>query len=166
MKQLSINDVVGGGIKLSLLLNAVSCEVTSPGVEIHNIAKTVSLFALTLKQIGRGFQARDSLHTGDALSIARKIAVQGRVVFDEFEQMLDKARGTGGYSVSPDSTVNQRYSQSFKPHRVTYLLAHMESLQLSLTVMSLVFQIGRSTAAQRYGMCNLMRGRHYADFLN
>ncbi|KAK2768384.1 hypothetical protein FQN54_000239 [Arachnomyces sp. PD_36] len=152
VKQLSINDVVAGGVKLSLLLNAVACDITSsPGIDPHGIAKAVSLFALSLQQIGRGFQAVDSLHTGDGLSTARKIAVQGRVIFDEIELMLDKARGTGGYPVPAHLSTSQRFSQSFKPHRVEYLLAHLESLQLSLTVMSLVFQIGRSMVAQRYG---------------
>lgn len=149
MKQLSINDVVEGGVKLSLLLNAVGCEFSSPEIDIHSISKAISLFALGLKQIGRGFQAADSLHSGDALSTARKIAVQGRVIFDEIEKMLDQARGTGGYSISADSSLNQRFSQSFKPHRVTYLLAHLETLQLSLMVMSLVFQTGSSMAVQR-----------------
>lgn len=150
VKQLSINDVVAGGVKLSLLLNAVGCDiVSSPGIDLPGIAKAVSLFSLTLKQIGRGFQASGSLHTGDALSTARKIAVQGRVIFDEIELMLEKAGGDGSYPTPSYLSKSQRFSQSFKPHRVAYLLAHLESLQLSLTVMSLVFQVGGSMVAQR-----------------
>ncbi|KAL9115663.1 MAG: hypothetical protein Q9227_000031 [Pyrenula ochraceoflavens] len=142
----SIIGVAGAGFRLSLILNAVGCEVASAGVEIHSISKGVTLFSLMLKQIGQTLQAADSVHSQEALDTARHITDECKMIFGEIEDMLDRVqtRKEDG-SVSP--TIQQRFKWCFKKHRVTYLLAQLESLKMSLLVMLQILQLGKMMAS-------------------
>ncbi|KAK2740351.1 hypothetical protein FQN55_008932 [Onygenales sp. PD_40] len=139
----SVLSVAGSGFRLSLLLNAVGCEVASAGIDVHSIAKGLSLFVTVLKHVGRKLQTRDSPHSWDALNTAKEISMQGRAIFDDIEIMLDKAQQQDG------TPVQERFIRSFKKQHVTYLLAHLESLKLSLMVMVQVLQLGKLAAAKR-----------------
>ncbi|KAK2813205.1 hypothetical protein FQN50_000883 [Emmonsiellopsis sp. PD_5] len=139
----SVLSVASSGFRLSLLLNAVGCEVASAGIDVHSIAKGLSLFVTVLKHVGRSFQTRDSPHSWDALNTAKEISMQGRAIFDDIEIMLDKAQQKDGTSVQ------ESFIRSFKKQHVTYLLAHLELLKLSLMVMVQVLQLGKLAAAKR-----------------
>lgn len=145
----SIIGVAGAGFRLSLVLNAIGCEVASAGIEIHSIAKGVSLFALMLKQVGQTLQSADSVHSGEALETAQEICSQCQLVFNEIEDMLDKVqkRDEDGNPRSP--TLPQKFKWCFKKGRVTYLLAQLESLKLSLIVMLQILQLGKLLASKR-----------------
>ena len=142
----SIIGVAGAGFRLSLILNAVSCEVASEGLEVHSISKTVTLFSLTLKQTGTAFQARDSVHTWDALDGVRTIADDATRIFDEFNDMLDRVR-TKPSEGSVVPSIQQRFQWCFKRHRVTYLLAQLETHKMSLSVILQVLQLGKLMAS-------------------
>jgi hypothetical protein len=133
-----------------LLLNAVACQVANSGVDIHSISKGISLFASRLKQVGQLLQAEDSIHTREALETARQISDQAQTVFNEIEDMLDKVQEGEAYEDQKAPSVQQRFKSCFKKQRVTYLLAHLESLKLSLTVMLQVLQLGRLMEMKRY----------------
>ncbi|KAL1970715.1 hypothetical protein VTN77DRAFT_4359 [Rasamsonia byssochlamydoides] len=139
----TITGVTGAGLRLSLLLNAVACQVANSGVDIHSISKGISLFASTLKQVGQTIQAGDSVHTREALDTARHISDQAQAVFDEIEDMLDKVQSGDAYEDQKAPSVQQSFKSCFKKQRVIYLLAHLESLKLSLAVMLQVLQLGR-----------------------
>lgn len=139
----TITGVAGAGLRLSLLLNAVACQVANSGVDIHSISKGISLFSSRLKQVGHTLQAEDSVHTREALDTAREISDQAQTVFDEIEDMLDKVEAGDAYQDQKALSVQQRFKSCFKKQRVTYLLAHLESLKLSLAVMLQVLQVGR-----------------------
>ena len=142
----SITGVAGAGFRLSLILNAVSCEVASEGLEVHSISKGVTLFALTLKQTGTALQAADSVHTWDALDGVRTIAEDATRIFDEFNDMLDRVRQrpTDGTAVP---SIQQRFQWCFKRHRVTYLLAQLDTHKMSLSVILQVLQLGKLMAS-------------------
>ena len=139
------------GFRLSLILNAVGSEVASAGIEIHTISKGVTLFSLMLKQVGQHLQARDSVHSEEALDTAKQITDECQQVFDEITDMLDKVqskRSDGSYAPN----LQQRFKWCFKKHRVTYLLGQLESLKLNLLVMLGILQLGKLivTPPKRY----------------
>lgn len=137
--------VASQGFRLSLLLNAVGCEIASTGMEVSSISKGVTMFALMLKQTGTMLQQADSVHSKEAVETAKQIADDCNRVFEEIEEMLDRSRtkktdGTFG------PTVPDRFRHCFKRHRVTYLLGQLESLKLSLSVMLQILQLGKLMA--------------------
>lgn len=141
----SVIGVAGAGFRLSLILNAVGCEIASAGMEIHSISKGVTLFSLMLKQVGQTLQASDSVHSSEALETAQEITSECQMVFDEIHEMLDKVtsrRGDG--NVSP--SIQQKFRWCFKKGRVQYLLAQLESLKMSLLVMLQILQLGKLMA--------------------
>jgi hypothetical protein len=141
----SVICVAGAGFRLSLILNAVGCQIASAGLEIHSISKGVTLFSLMLKQVGQALEASDSVHSAEALETAQQITSECRLVFDEIEEMLDKVttiKGDGSRAPS----IQQRFRWCFKKGRVQYLLAQLESLKMSLIVMIQIFQLGKIMA--------------------
>ena len=142
----SIIGVAGAGFRLSLILNAVSCEVATEGLEVHSISKTVTLFSLTLKQTGIALQAADSVHTYEALDGVHRISGDATKVFEEFNDMLDRVRNKPVDGTVPP-TIQQRFQWCFKKHRVTYLLAQLDSFKLSLSVIQQVLQLGKLMAS-------------------
>lgn len=144
----SIIGVAGAGFRLSLVLNAIGCEVASAGIEIHSIAKQVSLFALMLKQIGQTFQAVDSIHSEEALQVAKEIRDSCQTVFGEIQEMLDKVQRQDRHGGIMQPSLQQRFKWCFKKGRVTYLLAQLESLKLSLVVMLQILNLGKLMASQ------------------
>lgn len=141
----SVIGVAGAGFRLSLILNAVGCEIASAGMEIHSISKGVTLFSLMLKQVGQTLQASDSVHSTEALETAQEITKECQTVFDEIQEMLDKvtSRKNNG-ALSP--SVQQRFRWCFKKGRVQYLLAQLESLKMSLLIMLQILQLGKMMA--------------------
>lgn len=146
----SIIGVAGAGFRLSLILNAVGCEVASAGIEIHSIAKSVSLFALMLKQVGATLQESDSIHSAEAVDTAKEIKDQCELVFDEITEMLDKVQKKDEYGNSKGPSLPQKFKWCFKKQRVQYLLAQLESLKLSLIVMMQILHLGKMMAPNRY----------------
>ncbi len=141
----SVIGVAGAGFRLSLVLNAVGCEIASAGMEIHSISKGVTLFSLMLKQVGQTLQSSDSVHSSEALETAQEITNECQMVFDEIQDMLDKVttrRGDGALSPS----LQQKFRWCFKKGRVQYLLAQLESLKMSLLVMLQILQLGKMMA--------------------
>src|SRR5438105_3610137 len=120
--------VASAGLRLSLLLNAVSCQVANLGVEIHSISKGISAFAFTLKQVGQLVQDPENVPNQEALDKALHITESARMVFDEIEAMLDRVQRIGPQDDQAAESVLNRFRICFKRQRVTYLLAELEFL--------------------------------------
>jgi len=99
-----------------------------------------------LKQVGQTLQAPDSVHSHEAEQAAKQITTECRQIFDEIETMLDKVR-TRKKDGSWGPTTIQKFKWCFKKHKVNYLLAQLESLKLSLSVMLQILQLGKLMAA-------------------
>lgn len=138
----SIVPIAGAGFRLSLLLNAAACQLAQSKIEIHSIAKGISLFALTLKNVGQTLETTVLERSPEASEKAREIAGQGQVVFVEIEHMLDKLQGTDADEDLRRIPIQERLRWCFRPKHVTYLLAQLESLKLSLIVMLRILQLG------------------------
>lgn len=144
------SQIGGEGFRLSLLLNAAACQIAQSGIEIHSIAKGVSLFSLILKQTGQALQAPDSNHSREAVNKTWEIATQGERIFSEIEQMLDKLKGTDAHESLKALSLQERVKWCFKRHHVTYLLAQLEALKLSLVVLLQTLRLGMSMDVRGY----------------
>lgn len=146
----NVTSVASAGLRLALLLNAVACQVANLGVDIHSISKGISLFSTSLKQLGQSLQADHSVHTRECVGTAHQISDQARMVFEEVKEMLDKVQKTEVDHDQQDVSVQQCFKSCFKKQRVTYLLAQLESLKLSLMVMLQVLHLGRLQEVKRF----------------
>ncbi|KIW69796.1 hypothetical protein, variant [Phialophora macrospora] len=142
-----INRVAADGFKLSLLLNAVSSDVANAGLEVQAISKCVTQFSMMLKHTSQVLQAADSVHSQEAVETAQSIADEGTRAFAEINEMLERVRNAQRADDASSSPVQQRFKRTFKKHRVTYLLAQIESLQLSLSVMLQILELGSLMAS-------------------
>jgi hypothetical protein len=113
---------------------------------VHSISKAVTLFSLTLKQVGSSLQSTDSVHTLEALDGVYKISQDATVVFDEFNDMLDRLRQRpSGDKAAP--SIQQRFQWCFRRHRVLYLLGQLESLKMNASLIQQVLQLGKLMAS-------------------
>ncbi|PGH09295.1 hypothetical protein GX51_00737 [Blastomyces parvus] len=133
----SILQMVKLGFKLSLSFNTVACRVAASGIDIHSIAKGLSLYGAALKHVGQSLQAKDSPHSPLALCVAKEISDRGYTIFNSLEKMLGRAERNDG------DLIQERFKRCFRKHHVIYLLAHLEALKLSLMVMFQVLQLGK-----------------------
>lgn len=140
--QASIVKIAGAGFRLSLLLNAAACQLAQSRLEIHSIAKGISLFALTLKHIGQTIEGTDMDQSPEAVEKAWEIAGQGQMIFIEIEHMLDKLKATDRDSDLVQISLQERLKWCFRKQHVTYLLAQLDALKLSLIVMLRILQLG------------------------
>jgi hypothetical protein len=138
----SIVRIAGAGFRLSLLLNAAACQLAQSRIEIHSIAKGISLFSLTLKHVGQALETTDLSRSQEATEKAWEIAGQGQMVFVEIERMLDKLQNTDSDEDLKNIPMQERLKWCFRKQYVTYLLAQLDSLKLSLIVMLQVLQLG------------------------
>ncbi|KAK5787816.1 hypothetical protein VI817_010313 [Penicillium citrinum] len=120
-------------------------------IEIHSIAKGISLFALTLKHLGQTLETKDLDRSVEATEKAWEIASQGQLVFVEIEHMLDKLQGTDTDDDLRRIPVQDRLRWCFRKQHVTYLLAHLESLKLSLIVLQRILQLGGILTGNKNG---------------
>ncbi|CAI7663911.1 unnamed protein product [Penicillium glandicola] len=140
--QASIVKIAGAGFRLSLLLNAAACQLAQSRLEIHSIAKGISLFALALKHVGKAIEGTDVDQSLEATEKAWEIAGQGQMIFIEIEHMLDKLKATDSDNDLMRIPLQERLKWCFRKQHVTYLLAQLESLKLSLIVMLQTLQLG------------------------
>ncbi|KAJ5412287.1 uncharacterized protein N7487_006646 [Penicillium crustosum] len=141
--QASIVKIAGAGFRLSLLLNAAACQLAQSRLEIHSIAKGISLFALALKHVGQTIEGTDVDQSPEATEKAWEIAGQGQMIFIEIEHMLDKLKATDRDNDLMRIPLQERLKWCFRKQHVTYLLAQLESLKLSLIVMIQTIQLGK-----------------------
>ncbi|KAI3126211.1 hypothetical protein CBS147330_6551 [Penicillium roqueforti] len=140
--QASIIKVAGAGFRLSLLLNAAACQLAQSRLEIHSIAKGISLFALVLKNVGQIIEGTDTERSPEATEKAWEISGQGQMIFIEIEHMLDKLKATDRDNDLMRIPLQDRLKWCFRKQHVTYLLAQLETLKLSLIVMLQTLELG------------------------
>ncbi|KAL8636256.1 MAG: hypothetical protein Q9228_006331, partial [Teloschistes exilis] len=146
----SILSTAGAGFRLSLVLNAVGVEMATADVEIQSIARAISEYAFTLKQLALTLEAAKSIATQAALETAKQIADQSQVVFDDFKEMTELDQKTDERGHLRAIAIAQRMRWCFKKQRVKYLLGQLDSLKLSLSLMTQVLQMGQLLVNLRY----------------
>ncbi|KAI4160105.1 MAG: hypothetical protein L6R39_000260 [Caloplaca ligustica] len=138
----TIVGIAGAGFRLSLVLNAIGVEMTTADVDVQNIARAISTYAFTLKQLALTLESAKAITTQSAMETAKDIAGQSQVVFNDIKDMteLDQKKDDQGNLRS--IAVNQRVKWCFKQQRLQYLLGQLDSLKLSLSLMTQVLQFG------------------------
>lgn len=142
----SILGVAGAGFRLSLILNAVSCEIANAPAEIHSISKSVTLFSLHLKQTAAVLEQPDSICSNEALRTTEEVLEESNAVFGVIDAMLDRVR-TKRQDGTHSPNVPLRIKWGFKKHSIAYLLGRMDRLQMSLALMLQIMQLGRTMAS-------------------
>lgn len=142
----SIVGVAGAGFRLSLILNAVSCEIANAPIEILTISKTVTLFSLLLKQTASVLDQPGSVHSPEAIRVAEQVLEESNAVFTEINSMLDRVR-TKRQDGAVSPSIPQRIRWCFKKHSIEYLLGRMDRLQMSLSLMLQIIQLGSTMAS-------------------
>lgn len=149
--------LAGEGFRLSLLLNAAACQISQSGIEIHSIAKGVSLFALALKELGLALDKPGQLSPSrEAVDKICENASQGEGILNEIGGMLEKLKGM---EPAAGASLLQGVQQCFKRHYVTYLLAKLEILKLSLIVILQVLRLGKLKGVKGYVLASTPIGR-------
>ena len=136
--------VASAGFRLSLVLNAVGTGMANPFIDIHNIAKNISLFSLMLKETAVVMGEGGHVASQAAIDAATEISYQGQLVFDEIKSMTDLSQGTDEQGILRSITTSEKNKWAFKRHKVAYLLGQLESLKLSLAIMLQVLQMGKT----------------------
>ncbi|KAL8813897.1 MAG: hypothetical protein Q9223_006840 [Gallowayella weberi] len=145
----SIIGIAGAGFRLSLVLNAVGVEMATADIEIQSIARAISEYAFTLKQLALTLDSAKSIATQSAMETAKQIADQSRVVFEDIKEMTELNQKKDDRGNLQSIAVAQRVKWCFKKQRVNYLLGQLESLKLSLSIMLQVLQMGQSIIRTR-----------------
>ncbi|KAL9032453.1 MAG: hypothetical protein Q9180_006491 [Flavoplaca navasiana] len=145
----SIIGIAGAGFRLSLVLNAVGAGMATPDVEIQSIARAISEYAFTLKQLALTLESAKSIATQSAMETAKQIADQSQLVFDDIKEMADLNQKKDDRGHLQAIAVEQRVRWCFKTQRLNYLLGQLESLKLSLSIMLQVLQMGQSIIRNR-----------------
>ncbi|KAL8936620.1 MAG: hypothetical protein Q9216_004835 [Gyalolechia sp. 2 TL-2023] len=139
----AILGIAGAGFRLSLVLNALGVEMATADVEIQNIARAISTYAFTLKQLALTLEAAKSIATQSAMETAKRIADQSQLIFDDIKDMADLDQHKDEHGNLRSIAINQRVKWCFKKQRLQYLLGQLEALKLSLSLMLQVLQFGK-----------------------
>ncbi|KAK5952422.1 hypothetical protein OHC33_006465 [Knufia fluminis] len=142
----SIITVASAGFRLSLILNAVSCEIANAPAEIHAISKSLTFFSLLLKQTAAVLDQAEPVHSQEVIRVAEQVLEESNAVFHDINTILDRVR-----TRKQDGTLSpsrpQRFKWCFKRHGIEYLLGRMDRLQMSLSLMLQIIQLGTTMAS-------------------
>ncbi|MCJ1299388.1 hypothetical protein MMC08_002180 [Hypocenomyce scalaris] len=127
------------------------------GEEIYTISKGISLFSLMLKQVGLALKEADSVHSQEAVETARQITSQCTLVFDEIQTMVDRCQTRDGNGYMKVPNLVQRIKWCFRKGRVEYLVASLDSLKLSLSLMLQVLDLGKTMTSRPESRPSMIR---------
>ena len=141
-------DVANKGLELSFILNALnssaaSNELSSLQLQLNPIARGVSLHSFTLKEVGKELSSPETVHSEAALHKAEELASEAKALFAEIEHGLSRLQQP---QINGSATTAQLFEWYFKSTKVAYLLAALESLNLSMSLLLQIIQIGKTMA--------------------
>jgi hypothetical protein len=152
----TVLQMVAWGTRLSLGLYDFSAVLPDTG-DVTNLAKEVNLLSLVLRQVGAILKEDKQLPSDEAFETVTQILKQCRHMFGEIEaivpvrQMQDAQVVAGADS---DAIVVQLRDgldwNALSRSKTQYLLAHLESLKLTLSVMLQTLYTAKISAWGRY----------------
>ena len=147
-------DVANKGLELSLILNALNSsaagnELSSLQLQLNSIARGVSLHCFTLKEVGKELSNPETVRSDAALHKAEELASESQELFAEIEGGIGRLQQP---QINGSATTAQLFDWYFKRSKVAYLLAALESLNVSLSLVLQIIQIGKTMAhtSKRY----------------
>ncbi|OCL10804.1 hypothetical protein AOQ84DRAFT_387264, partial [Glonium stellatum] len=143
----TIISLVSWGSRLALDLYKFGRVVPSATRDISRIAKTITLLSLTLKQIGATIKEDDTIPSPEAIETTQGILDQCQAIFSEIQELVP-VNEVGGHHEKANNEEDEpaflvqgqkwKWSLTSKA-RMDYLLGHLESLKLTLSVMLQTF---------------------------
>jgi hypothetical protein len=142
----TVLSIVAWGTKLTLGLYDFSVANSfAPATEdVNKLAKEVNLLSQVLRQIGSRLKEDKTLPSAEAFNVVRQILEQCQDVFREIESLIPIGQTSRNSSVdgSPQMSVATispwRGSldwNALSQARAQYLVAHLDSLKLTLSVL-------------------------------
>lgn len=146
----SIVGVATVGVKLAMTLREVGCEISSASREIHDTATSISLFLMTLKQIGNCLEDSESPHSAGAIETIDEITTHGRSTFDQLNIIVSRTRKEIRRKEQSSLSLKRRVQWVLNKSNVQYLTRQLDSSKLTLSLMLQVFQLRKTMEGPRY----------------
>lgn len=140
----SMFGIATAGVKLAIGLRDVGCAINSAPQEVHDIATSVSLFSMTLKQIGGCIKDGESPHSAGAIETIKEIVSQSRSIFNQLDSMISRTRKEINGRDQSLLSLKRRIQWVFNKTDVQYLIGQLESSKLTLSLMLQVFQLRKT----------------------
>jgi len=146
----SILQMVAWGTRLSLGLYDFSAVVPSATNDVVKLAKEVNLFSLVLRQVGANLKENGGFPSFDATQVVKEILQQSQMVFREVEHIVPFKRvrqQEDESSVDGDALpLTHDWAWGENPRlKAYYLLGHLESLKLTLSVLLQCLYVAKIT---------------------
>lgn len=146
----SILQMVAWGTRLSLGLYDFSAVVPSATNDVVKLAKEVNLFSLVLRQVGANLKENGGFPSFDATQVVKEILQQSQMVFREVEHIVPFKRvrqqedesSVDGDALPPTHDWAWGENPRLKAY---YLLGHLESLKLTLSVLLQCLYVAKIT---------------------
>ncbi|KAF2142174.1 uncharacterized protein K452DRAFT_287392 [Aplosporella prunicola CBS 121167] len=146
----SIIHVVAWGTRLSLNLYDFAIANPASTREANTLAKSVSLFALMLKQVGTSLKEDTTIPSGEAFETVQDIVLQANDVFAAIQAAVpDKSKRDGVRFENGHDGVKERGWSDVVHDRLRYMLPYVRSLNSTLAVMLQAFYTVRVIAWSR-----------------
>lgn len=138
----SIVGVAGAGLQIAMSLRQLASEIREAAREVHDVAANVSLFSMTLKQVGNCVRDNASPHSESALDTLEEIIMNCRSTFNKIESMISQVRkDTHIKDYQQAMSLSRRVRWIFKKSEVYHLTSQLESSKLTLSIMLQVFSL-------------------------
>lgn len=146
------------GTKLSFGLYDFSMNVSSAKGDVDRLAKQVNLLSLALRQAGDNLKRYGTLPSTEAWNTVSHISLLCQEAFQDIEGMvpvqhLQDARRTGsrdGKMVLATKLRDELDWNALSKSKAMYLLEHLESLKLTISVLSQTLYTANSINRSRY----------------
>lgn len=152
----TVLQMVAWGTRLTFGLYDFSANVSPAAGDVTCLAKEVNLLSLVLRQVGANLKEDGKLPSENAFDDVREILSQCRDVFGEIEQIVPVRQLQDGQGESPgvDNALVVRLKDGLdwnvlSKAKTQYLLAHLESLKLTLSVMLQTIYTAKISAWER-----------------
>lgn len=157
------------GARLSFALYDFSANVSSAMGDVDRLAKGVNLLALGLRQAGDNLKKYGTLPSAEAWDTVRHVSLLCQEAFEEIERMVpirclqdaQKMGGLGGDIALATRLRNELDWNVLAKSKALFLLEHIESLRLTLSVLSQTLYTANAIALSRYdGTLDLVQNIH------
>ena len=146
----AILQITGMGAKLSITIHKIGVNVSTAGSQLAGIARVISLFSLTLKQVGQTLQQHDSIHSPGAIETTKEIIEQANYVYSQVQAVVDQVQSFQYDGSLAPMNLAKKVKFCLKKTRIDCLLGELDSLKMTLSTMLQVLYTGRLMALLKY----------------
>ena len=142
----AILQITGMGAKLSITLHRIGVQISTAQNQLAGIARGISLFSLTLKQVGQTLQQHDSVHAPGAIETTQEIIEQGIFLYSQIQTLVDKVQSFQADGRLAPMSLAKKVTFCLQKTKIDCLLGELDSLKMTLSTMLQVLYTGRLMA--------------------